>query len=96
MTTHHVRINMISSGRYAVTGSVQITDTPAPIQDAALALREAGHPDSDTVAATSGDVAILPHQGGKAARGQRDAAGPLPLTTDSWSGTAIVRMFWHT
>jgi hypothetical protein len=58
---HHIRINQISAGRYCVVGSgVQITNTATPIPDAALALRNAGHPDTDTISAMCGDASILP------------------------------------
>jgi hypothetical protein len=51
---------MIASGKYCVTGAVSIANTAAPIHDAALALRQAGHSDSDSIAVTCGDVSILP------------------------------------
>jgi hypothetical protein len=57
---HQIRLNMIASDKYCVTGATAITSTQTPIQDAALALREAGHPDSDTIVATCADVSILP------------------------------------
>jgi hypothetical protein len=85
MTTHHVRINMISSGRYCVTGACQIASTTSPIQDAALALREAGHPDTDTIVATSGDVAILPATVGSILRPRRR---PLQSEIRAMLGTA--------
>lgn len=61
MRTHTLRINQIAAGKYAVTGSgVSILSTPTPVRDAALALREAGHPNSDLAAVASGEVTILP------------------------------------
>jgi hypothetical protein len=57
---HKVRINQISSGKYACTGAVNILNTAAPIIDAALALRDAGHPDSDILSITSGECSIIP------------------------------------
>jgi hypothetical protein len=60
MTTHHIRLNQIGAGIYACTGAVQITRTTTPIIDAALALKAAGAPDSDTISAMCGDASILP------------------------------------
>jgi hypothetical protein len=60
MTTHHIRLNQIAAGRYCVTGAVSIANTTTPIPDAALALRNAGHPDTDTISAMCGDCSILP------------------------------------
>jgi hypothetical protein len=57
---HHIRINQTSAGRYCVVGDVNIPSSTSPIQDAALALREAGHPDPDSIVAVCGDVSILP------------------------------------
>jgi hypothetical protein len=57
---HTIRINQISAGRYCVTDAATITSTATPIADAALALRAAGRPDSDTLAVVSGDCTILP------------------------------------
>ena len=51
MSQHHVRINMIASGKYSCTGAVCLPSTPTPIIDAALALRDAGHPDTDLIVA---------------------------------------------
>jgi hypothetical protein len=61
MRTHTIRTNQIAAGRYAVTGAgVSILSTSAPVRDAALALRDAGHPESDLIAVASGEVTILP------------------------------------
>jgi hypothetical protein len=57
---HHIRSNQIAAGKYAVTGAVSILSTPTPVRDAALALRAAGHPDSDLIAVNCGDITIVP------------------------------------
>jgi hypothetical protein len=60
MSTHRVRLNMISSGRYAVTGATTITSTATPIIDAAAALKAAGADDSDLLAVTCGEITVSP------------------------------------
>jgi hypothetical protein len=60
MSTHHVRLNQIGAGVYAVTGAVQIARTTTPVPDAAAALRKAGAPDSDIISAMCGNASILP------------------------------------
>jgi hypothetical protein len=55
---HTIRINMISSGRYAVTGAVSIPPTPTPIIDAALALKQAGADDSDLLSVVCGTCTV--------------------------------------
>jgi hypothetical protein len=50
---------MTGPGRYACTGDVTLTSAE-PIVDAALALREAGHPDSDEIVTTCGDCTVMP------------------------------------
>jgi hypothetical protein len=57
---HHIRLNMIASGKYCVTGAVAIANTTAPIPDAALALRDARASPDDELHAVCGEVSILP------------------------------------
>jgi hypothetical protein len=60
MRTHTIRTNQIAAGKYAVTGAVSILSTPTPVRDAPLALRDAGHPESDLIAVASGDCTFVP------------------------------------
>jgi hypothetical protein len=61
MTRHAIRINQVAAGRYAVTGSgISIAATTTPIIDAALALRESGYPEADSIIVTCGGVSVLP------------------------------------
>ena len=83
MRTHTIRTNMISSGRYAVTGAVSILSTPTPVRDAALALREAGHPKSDLIAVASGEVTIVPVSIGSILR-PRPAPPKFNPSTQTW------------
>jgi hypothetical protein len=57
---HHIRANQIAAGKFAVTGAVSILSTSTPVRDAALALRDAGHPESDLIAVASGDCTFVP------------------------------------
>ena len=52
--------HQIGAGVYACTGAVQIARTTTPVPDAALALRNAGAPDTDTIIVDCGNVSILP------------------------------------
>lgn len=57
MRTHTIRTNQIAAGKYCLGGSgLSILSTSTPVRDAALALREAGHPESDLIAVASGEV----------------------------------------
>jgi hypothetical protein len=57
---HTIRISQISSGKYAVTGSANITSTSSPVPDAARELLARGASLSDELRVNCGVVSILP------------------------------------
>ena len=81
---HHIRINQIAAGRYAISGATAITSSASPIPDAALALRDAGHPDSDLLAVNCGDITILPMSLGSILR-PRPAAPKFDRAHEVWN-----------
>ncbi len=83
MRTHTIRTTQIAAGRYAVTGGVSILSTPTPVRDAALALREAGHPESDLIAVASGDCTFVPQTIGAILR-PRPAPPKFNPSTQAW------------
>ena len=84
MRTHTIRTNQIAAGRYCVVGAgVSILSTSTPVRDAALALREAGHPESDLIAVNCGEITILPVSIGSILR-PRPAPPKFNPSTQAW------------
>jgi hypothetical protein len=63
LTTHRIHVDG-DGPAYTVTGAVQIAATAAPVQAAALALRQQGAHDRDIVATRFGGCTICPAQNG--------------------------------
>ncbi len=84
MRTHTIRTNQIAAGKYCLGGSgLSILSTSTPVRDAALALREAGHPESDLIAVASGEVTIVPVSIGSILR-PRPAPPKFNPSTQAW------------
>ena len=93
MRTHTIRINQVAAGKYCVAGSgVSILSTSTPVRDAALALREAGHPDLDFIAVNCGEITILPVSIGSILRPHRAPPKFNPSTQRGSSANPIPRL----